>query len=225
MDNGFRTDRTVALVIDLQNENRDNGAWPVAGYRDVLENAKQAINACRTNGVPIIYSQHWLDPRGTNAMKYEPLREDGCPTHSVAGDPMGEICDIVAPEPEDIVIAKQRFTAFYNTQLDLVLNKLDVNHLIVMGVWTEACLETTVWDALWRDYRITLVKDACGSSTDAVHKCAMLDMANWLYGGTIVAAGELAKALDGKDFVAWHFSEPNTYPYTLDTVEAMYDSL
>ena len=44
-----------------------------------------------------------------------------------------------------------------------------ISHLIMMGVWTEACFETTVWDALWRDYRITIVKDACTSATRAMH--------------------------------------------------------
>ncbi len=225
MDEGFQTERTAALVIDLQRENFGGGAWPVAGYDRVLENAAKVIEACRRAAVPVIYTRHWLDPKGWNAMKHEPVDGNGCPLHSVAGTPRAEICAEVGPTDADIVIEKQRFTGFYNTNLDLTLNRLGVDHLITLGVWTEACLETTVWDALWRDYRVTLVKDACGSSTETVHKAAVLDMANWLYGGMVMAADELVKALDRRPFKAWRFEQPNAYPYTMDTLEELYDSL
>lgn len=225
MPEGFSTERTAALVIDLQEENLDSGAWPVAGYDQVLANAGAAIAACRRAGVPVIYTRHWLDPSGWNAMKHEPLDGNGCPLHSVAGTPQAEISPQVGPLDGDIVIEKQRFTAFYNTNLELTLARHDIAHLIVFGVWTEACLETTVWDALWRDFRVTLVKDACGSSTDTVHKAAVLDMANWLYGGMIVTADELAKALEGAPYAAWRFEKPNAFPYTLENLNELYDSL
>ena len=97
--------------------------------------------------------------------------------------------------------------------------------MIVFGVWTKACLETRVWDALWRDFRVTLVEDARGSSTDTVHKAAVLGMANWLYGGMIVTAGELAKALGGGAFAPGRFERPNAFPYTLETLEELQELL
>ncbi len=225
MAEAFQTARTAALVIDLQKENFTVGAWPVADYRGVLDNAGKVVTACRRAGVPVIYTRHWLDPTGWNAMKHEPVDANGCPLHSVAGHPRAEICDEVAPAAGDIMVEKQRFTGFFNTNLELTLNRLDVEQLIVLGVWTEACLETTVWDALWRDYRVVLVKDACGSATDTMHKTAILDLANWLYGGRIFTADELVKALDGQPFQAWRFETPNAYAYTLETQEALYDSI
>lgn len=225
MITAFETARTVALVIDLQKDNFRGGAWPVAGYEQVLANANKVIAACRRAGVPVIYTKHWLSPTGWNAMKYEPVDGNGCPLHSVEGQPRTEICEEVEPVDDEIVIHKQRFTGFYNTNLDLTLHKLDVDHLIILGVWTEACLETTVWDALWRDLRITLVKDACGSSTETVHRAAILDMANWLYGGTVITADELVKALAGEPYEAWRFQKPNALPYTLETLDKYYDSI
>ena len=221
----FPSKSTALLVIDLQDENLSDGVWPVAGYQDVLKNAATAINSCRKAGIQVIYSRHWLDPKGWNAMKYEPVDNNGRPVHSVAGSPNSAFCDEVTPNGNDIVIDKQRFTAFYNTSMDLTLSKLGADHLIILGVWTEACLETTVWDALWRDYRITLVKDACGSSTDAMHKVAILDMANWLYGGNIITADEFEKALDGQPHKIWNFTTANSYPYSLDNVEDLYNSI
>lgn len=225
MANPFLGEPTAALAIDLQNENFADGVWPVFEYDTVLANAITVIAACRAAAVPVIYTRHWLDPSGSNAMKFEEVDANGCPVHSVAGTKNAQIADAVAPVDGDIVIEKQRFTGFYNTNLELTLNRLRIEHLIILGVWTEACLETTVWDALWRDYRITLVKDACGTATETMHKVAILDMANWLHGGRIMRADETAKALRGESFQAWEFEKANSFPYTLETVDEMYDSI
>ncbi|TIN74239.1 isochorismatase family cysteine hydrolase [Mesorhizobium sp.] len=144
MSDWFRPERAAVLAVDLQGENLREGAWPVEGYPGVLSNAQKVLAACRRAGFPIIYTRHWLEPRGTDAQRYESLDDRSRPLHSVAGSPLGEICPEVSPQERDIVIDKQRFTAFYGTKLDLVLNRMDIEHLIIFGVWTEACLETTV---------------------------------------------------------------------------------
>jgi nicotinamidase-related amidase len=217
--------RTAVIAVDFQRECIEaEGAWPIYNKDSLLENAATALAACRRAGLPIIYTQHWLDPRGHDALRYEP-RRNGRPMHSVAGDPMAEIHPALTPTPDDIMIRKQRWTAFYGTNLELTLNQMDIEHLIMLGVWTEACFETTVWDAIWRDYRITIVKDACGTATELMHMTSILDLANWLYGGTIIQAGELAKALAKKPHRAWQFETPSAFPYTLETVRAMYDSI
>ncbi len=222
----FPIDRTAVVVVDMQYECIvTEGAWPSYNGAEAVANARTAIEACRGAGLPIIYTQHWLDPRGIDTLRYEPVLQGGRPTHSVADDPMGAICREIAPRPEDIIIRKQRWTGFYGTNLDLVLNKMDISHLIMMGVWTEACFETTVWDALWRDYRITIVKDACSTATSLMHMTSILDLANWLYGGTILRADELRKALRGEPFRAWRFEKPSAFPYTIETVQQMYDSI
>lgn len=221
----IQTDRTAALVIDLQRDNMTEGAWPVHGYRQVLEAAAEALAAARSAGIPVVYTRHWLSPTGKDAQRWEPRDERGGPLHSIAGTPGAQICDEVAPEPADVVIDKQRYSGFYGTRLDAVLTQMDAEHLIVMGVWTEACLATSVYDAVWRDYRVTLVKDACGAATEAVHKTGILNMANWLHGGTILDASELSKALAGQAYRGWHFEAPNEFPFTLDSVDDMYGQL
>lgn len=226
MTEKFDTERTAVIAVDLQYECiTGNGAWPICNPEQVLTKARKVIEAARHRRIPIIYTKHWLDPRGIDAMRHEPTDDRGRPLHSVAGDPMAEICEEVAPGPEDIVVHKQRWTGFYGTEMDVVLNRLDVAHLIMFGVWTEACFETTVWDALWRDNRITLVKDACGSATPLMHMTAILDLANWLYGGTVITADELVKAFGGEPYRAWRFSVPNSFAYTLENVQALYESL
>jgi nicotinamidase-related amidase len=223
MSQGFA--RTAAVAVDLQKDCIDpEGSWPIHNRENLLTNAATALHACREAGIPIIYTQHWLDPRGIDALRREPL-ENGRPLHGVAGDPNAEIHPALAPQPVDIQIRKQRWSGFYQTNLDLVLRRMDVEHLIMFGVWSEACLETTVWDAIWRDYRITLVKDACGTATELMHMTAMLDLANWLYDGAIVEAAELAKALKGEPHRMWRFERPAAFAYTLENIRRLYDSI
>jgi nicotinamidase-related amidase len=225
VENRFGIEGTAVIAVDFQKECIEaDGAWPIYNKAELLANASLALNACRAAGLPIIYTQHWLDPRGVDALRYEPLH-NGRPTHSVAGDPMAELNEELAPHAADIVIRKQRWSGFYGTNLELVLRRMGISHLIMMGVWSEACFETTVWDAIWRDFRITIVKDACGTATELMHMTAVLDLANWLYGGHVIRAAELAKALSGERFQAWHFEAPSAFPYTVETVRAMYESL
>lgn len=218
-------DRTAVVAVDLQNDCIEaEGAWPIYNKEQLLKSAAIALEACRAADLPIIYTQHWLDPRGVDALRYEPLT-NGRPTHGVAGTEMAEIHPAVAPTPRDILVKKQRWSGFYGTNLDLILNRMDVDHLIMFGIWTEACFETTVWDAIWRDYRITIVKDACGTATELMHMTSMLDLANWLYAGSIIDAAELAKALSGKPHKAWRFEKPSAFAYTLENVRTLYESL
>ena len=217
--------RTAVVAVDLQRDCIEaDGAWPIHNKSELLTNARIALEACREAGLPIVYTQHWLDPRGIDALRHEPT-VDGRPMHGLAGSPAAEIHPDLAPSAQDILVKKQRWSGFYGTNLDLILNRMNVDHLILFGVWTEACFETTVWDAIWRDYRITIVKDACGSATDLMHMTSILDLANWLYAGSILGAADLANALRGQPHRVWRFERPAAFAYTLDNVRELYESL
>lgn len=218
-------ERTAVVAVDLQNDCIEaEGAWPIYNKAQLLKSSAVALDACRAAELPIIYTQHWLDPRGIDALRHEPLT-NGRPTHGVAGTAMAEIHPDLAPTARDILVKKQRWSGFYGTNLDLILNRMDVDHLIMFGIWTEACFETTVWDAIWRDYRITIVKDACGTATELMHMTSILDLANWLYAGSIIDAAELAKALAGQPHRSWRFEKPSAFAYTLENVRTLYESL
>lgn len=217
--------RTAVLAVDLQKDCIEaGGAWPIINRDDLLKNAATALLACRAAGLPIFYTQHWLDPRGVDALKREPMRS-GQPLHGLAGHDNAKIHPLLAPEKDDVIVRKQRWSGFYATNLDMMLRRMDIDHLIMFGVWSEACFATTVWDAIARDYRITIVKDACGTATELMHMTAMLDLANWLYDGSVIKAEELAKAMRGEVHRAWHFSRPAEFAYTLENIRQLYDAI
>lgn len=217
--------RTAVVAVDLQQDCiSQNGSWPILNGDSLVTNAEIALEACRAKGLPIIYTQHWLDPRGIDALLHEPVI-DGRPTHGIAGQANSAFHPRLLPRERDIIVRKQRWSGFHQTNLDLILRRMDVKHLIMFGVWTEACFETTVWDAIARDYRITIVKDACATATELMHMTAILDLANWLYDGAILKAEDLAQCLRGEPHRIWHFDRPAAFAYTLENISELYASI
>ena len=74
-----------------------------------------------------------------------------------------EIADELKPTGDDIILDKQRYSAFYNTNLEVLLRGLGVTMVVVTGVTTNICVESTVRDAFFRDFRITVIEDCVGA--------------------------------------------------------------
>jgi ureidoacrylate peracid hydrolase len=70
-----------------------------------------------------------------------------------------DIHPAVAPQPGDIVVYKHRFSGFFETDLDAVLQDLGVTSLVFTGCTTSVCVESTLRDAFFRDYRCLLLED------------------------------------------------------------------
>ena len=100
-----------------------------------------------------------------------------------------------------------------------------IEWLIVAGVWTEACVDASVKDALKAGLRVLLVKDACGSGTAAMHRIGILNLANRLYGGAVADTGNACRLIAGEAAETW--VTPGAVPirYTLEDAEAIYEGL
>ncbi len=217
--------RAALLVIDLQNEYRPGAAWPVIGYDAVLANAARLIAEARAAGITVIHAQAWVKPeeRAGYARQEEILTEEF--RSAVAGSEGADICAEVAALPGDIVIHKHWPSAFRRTDLSQRLADLKIENLIVTGVLTDSCVTESVFDAVYQGFRVWLVKDACGSMSEAMHRTGMLDMANRLYGGGILRMPEALRALAGQSFDGWRCTRPVQFVYTLETVDSLYEAL
>jgi len=221
----FEKERIVLVIIDMQNEYDADGYWGSVNWKETVANAKKVLEACRKKGYPVVHVMVARDPSGVHCHPFDVRDENGKPIYSVKGTKKGEIVDDLKPIPGEIIVEKQRFSAFYQTNLDLVLAGLKAEHLIMMGVYTDSCFLTSVYDAFTRGYTISIVKDACTAGTVASHKTSMLDMANWIYGCSIFKADELIKAINGEKYSAWFWEKPNSMPYELHNVEELYEKL
>lgn len=139
---------TALLVIDVQN------AMVEAAYRgeELLENIGGLLGRARDAGVPVVYVQH-------DEEDYGPMKP---------GNPGWRIHDRIAPGPEDPVVRKKESDSFYETNLGEELRSRGVGRLVVTGMSSEFCVDTTCKSALSRDYGVTLVSDGHTTASDEV---------------------------------------------------------
>lgn len=217
--------KSALLVIDMQNDSLPEGFYPVWNMAEVIANAGRVIAACRRHGIPVVYTQHTYRPDGKDIALGEPLDDRGRPCAYVKGTPGWEIVAAPKPEPGDGVIEKTRWSAFYCSPLEVTLRGLGAEQLIVTGVVTDGCVQGTVYDAFYRDYPVVLVKDACGAYNAACHEAAILNMANWAYGLSVISTGDLEAALEDRPHHAWTYRQPNSVPFTAENLHELYAGL
>lgn len=218
-------ERLGLLVVDMQHVYMKGSEFETDGWEEISRNVRKIVESCREASVPVVFIRMWYRPDGSDALPSFPRDKRGRPSYAVAGDKETEILEDLGPQKGEVVISKQRFSAFFQTNLDLTLQGLKVDHLIITGVSTDVCVLATVYDAYFRGYGISVVKDACGTETRAAHMTTILNIANWVYGCRIFRTDEMIKALKGQPFRGWFWERPGQYRYTLDSVESMYEQI
>lgn len=163
------------LVLDMQNDFlTDRGAMPVWGGPAIVSRVAGAIEAFRAVGRPVLYSRHLClgstdkpPDLGISALIADPegLLREGC-----VGS---EIADRLRPSSDERVIAKYQYSAFYGTPLELLLRSLKVRHVVVTGVVTNVCCETTAHDAFFRGFGVVFTIDGTGGLDEASHLASL----------------------------------------------------
>lgn len=98
----------------------------------------------------------------------------------------------MAPLPEEIIVNKHRYSAFINTRLDSVLRSQRIETLIMTGVSTNVCVESTARDGFMLDYQIVMVQDACASYSRAAHEMTLENMKG--YFGVVASAADIEES-------------------------------
>jgi ureidoacrylate peracid hydrolase len=189
---------TRLLVVDVQNDFLADGGWfanhghDLEPMRRAVDNMDRFIALARAAGVrPIfikaIYDQKWLS---------RPMLERhaliGLDTHHCQEGTWGAEFYVLRPEPDDDVIVKHRYSAFIGTELDPLLRAQGVENLIVVGVTTNVCVESTARDGYMLDYHIVLVEDCTASYSEAPHLATLANIRRAF--GRVATATEIASA-------------------------------
>lgn len=208
--------RTALIIIDMQRDFLEPGGFGEALGNDVLRLAaavppcRAVLEAFRRAGVFVIHTREGHRPDLSDA---PPAKiERGSPSLRIgAPGPMGRILirgepghDIVKelyPIEGEPVIDKPGKGAFYQTELDLMLRNHGIENLIVCGVTTEVCVNTTVREANDRGYRCIVLADCCASYFPEFHEAglAMIKAQGEIFGwvsGSRECLAALAKAMD-----------------------------
>lgn len=218
-------DRTALLLIDLQEEQRHDPLYKAFGIETVLANATRLLEAARQARRRVIHAAYRRDYARHPPRPFEPVSAGGAATFSDAASPLTRICPEVSPLAGETVISKNDASAFCEEDLAPLLAAARIEWLVVSGVWTEACVAATVRDAMALGLRVLLVKDACGSGTEAMHETAMLNLANRLYGGAVADTERTVALFRGEARPAWITERPVPILFDYATASSLYAEL
>jgi maleamate amidohydrolase len=217
--------QSALLLVDFQEEQRRHALYSVAGFERVIGNALTLLEAARGRKLSVVHTAYRRDFKRSPPRPFEPLAESGAPAFSDATDPLTAICAELAPVAGETVIYKNDASAFSEAGLRAALLARDARWVIIAGVWTEACVAATVRDAIGGGFRVLLVKDACGSGTEAMHQTAVLNLANRLYGGAVCDTATGSKLIAGETVEVWMPERPVPILFNYADAADLYRSL
>jgi ureidoacrylate peracid hydrolase len=172
---------TAVIVVDMQNDfGHPNGMFgragiDLGGIRATIAPTANVLEAARANGMPVVFLKMAFKPdlsdsgapSAPNWLKHLPMKA-GDPTFSPKGVPSRVLVrdtwntDIIDELPlahDDIVVYKHRFSGFFETNLHELLQARGITHLVFTGCTTSVCVESTMKDAMFRDYHCLVLED------------------------------------------------------------------
>ena len=157
--------KTAMIVVDMQNDFVAAGApLESSAGRAIVPHLQRALACCREQGIPVIYTAHVHRADGCDLglLAHAPAiaQRDAL----VVDSPGAAIFSEVVPRDGEIVISKHRFSAFYGTDLEIILRGLGVTTVVITGVTTENCCHATARDAFFRDFQVVFLSDATATS-------------------------------------------------------------
>lgn len=179
-------------MIDMQNmyleqEKRDRFGWPpIYRFDEVVAECAALLAEARASGIPVIYTRQvnradFADATPTmRRLRAETPADDSEMVDTRPDDWASQILDAVAPVDGDIVIEKLRWDAFFNTELDNILRNLGTERLVVAGLQTNVCVETTSRTGMMKNYQVAVPEDAVSTDGESLHYNA-LDALRVLY--------------------------------------------
>lgn len=177
----FRIDaRTCALlVIDMQNSFIAEGAvFEAPKGRDIIPNLERLVQLARSRDVPVVWTQSDHSPPGGGLIleRYPVIKH----TRELwKGDRSFELYPfMIQPLKSDHRLVKHKYDAFHDTDLDTVLRNLRKDTVIITGVATEVCCESTARAAFFHDYKVVFVCDGTAAFNPALQDltCDRMDL-------------------------------------------------
>ena len=183
-------DRSALIVVDMQNatgardgalgrrmaKERSNST----NYRFdriealVVPNTKRLLAGFRAGGGGVVYLT--VGAGRKDAADAPPhMRKLFLETDNYVGSREHEIVDELKPEPGELILRKTSIGAFASTGIDHMLRCMGWDTLVMTGVSTNMCVETTAREAADRGYNVTMVEDACGSTREELHEGTMVN--------------------------------------------------
>lgn len=151
--------RTALINVDMQNCFVENSPVAAPDGLEVLARINRLTAACRKAGILVIHTAHVFRPDGSNIGllgEIQPLSKEGI---FAKGSASAALHPKLLVDPRDIIVEKPRFGAFHSTDLELNLRSRGIDTVIISGIATNVCCETTAREAMVRDFRVIFLSD------------------------------------------------------------------
>lgn len=205
--------RTALLVIDMQRDFCAPGGYAekaglnVSLLREPIPAISSLLNAARSCGMLVVYTRegHRRDLSDCAPTKMARSHQARAPIGSegpigkllVRGEYGHGIVDELAPKPGEPIVDKPGYGAFYQTDLEIVLRSRGISQLILTGVTTEVCIQSTLREAVDHGFECITVADGCASAYPDLHAAslAMIQVEGGIL-GRVQTAAELLQSLE-----------------------------
>ncbi|MEL7609625.1 MAG: isochorismatase family cysteine hydrolase [Bacillota bacterium] len=188
----IRKEDCVLLIIDMQNDFIAEGA-PIEcpGGRAIIPHIRQLKAWANESGIPIIYTQ---EGHRKQKVDFGLELERSEPEHCLEGTAGIEIVEGLTPDGSDYVIKKRRYSAYYQTDLEILLKGLKRKVVIITGAATNVCVYASALETQQRDMYAVVVSDCVAGTSVDLHE-AFLRNIDYVI-GDVVEAGELMRFLN-----------------------------
>ena len=193
--------QSALVVIDVQKGGimaADTGIPHMAGGEQRYARIAELVDAARAAAVPVVFIQE-VHKRTLLDFGRELDGVEG--VHCLEGDEATELADCLVPQPDEYLIRKRRYSAFFATELDVVLRSHGASTLLLVGGLTDVCVHYTFADAHQRDYHCRVVGDCVGGSSQRAHDAA-LEAMTYLQRDCLVASDDVLATLAAMSEVA-----------------------
>ena len=168
----------VLVVVDILagafRETEGKRAIPhMQGYGQRMAKARQAVDTARAGQIPVVFIQEVHRPNGVDFGRELDGDED---IHCLEDDPNTEVAAQVGYRPTDYLIRKRRYSAFFGTDLEILLRGLKADTLLLCGGLTDVCVHYTFVDGHQSDYFCRVIEDCVAGSSEEAHEASLRAM-------------------------------------------------
>ena len=187
-------ERTALIVVDMQNDFGSKGGIfdrigiDISAIQRTVGPIARVVASARQSGIPVIYLKMGFrpdlsdagPPDAPNRIKHrqhigEAIHPpDGTESRILIRDCWNtDIVSELRPQSDDIMVYKHRFSGFYQTDLDAILQRLNVKYLVITACTTSVCVESTIRDAMFHDYYTVITKDCVATYNKDLHDASL----------------------------------------------------
>jgi len=181
LEEKVRIGHTAVVVVDVQNDFCASGGWysknnDLTMIQAMIPKLDAFLRGAHSHGALTVLVKTIYSPHVISGVMREKLFQRGLDLEYCLENTWGSDFYVIKPDPVDIVIVKERHSAFFRTELDTVLRQHQIRTVILAGVATNVCIDSTAREAFALDYYVILLSDCTGTFSPQLQDLTLLNI-------------------------------------------------